>query len=161
MTKQVLVVLALLGWTAGAEGGEGRGTVLWEETVTEVPTATTGGDLWISPADLSRATGFVLKPEGVCRDELCVPIPRAQEAEFLARRSGRISFNLTAFARLLKRPAARDEALSVWYFGPRADGPWPSSLQAPNFTLPDMAGVKHSLSDFLGKKVLLVTWASW
>ena len=36
-----------------------------------------------------------------------------------------------------------------------------SSLKAPDFTLPDMSGKTHSLSDFRGKKVLLVTWASW
>jgi len=36
-----------------------------------------------------------------------------------------------------------------------------SSLKAPDFTLPDMNGKARSLSDFRGKKVLLLTWASW
>jgi cytochrome c-type biogenesis protein len=36
-----------------------------------------------------------------------------------------------------------------------------SSFDAPDFTLPDMNGNTHSLSDFRGKKVLLLTWASW
>ena len=36
-----------------------------------------------------------------------------------------------------------------------------SSLEAPNFTLPDMNGRAHSLADYRGKKVLLITWASW
>ena len=36
-----------------------------------------------------------------------------------------------------------------------------SSLQAPDFTLPDLQGKPHRLSDFHGKKILLVTWASW
>jgi peroxiredoxin len=36
-----------------------------------------------------------------------------------------------------------------------------SSLQAPDFKLPDINGKPHSLSDFRGKKVFLVTWASW
>jgi hypothetical protein len=35
------------------------------------------------------------------------------------------------------------------------------SLQAPDFTLPDPSGRPHSLSEHRGKKVLLVTWASW
>jgi peroxiredoxin len=35
------------------------------------------------------------------------------------------------------------------------------SLEAPDFTLPDLEGRRHSLSDQRGKKVLLVTWASW
>jgi peroxiredoxin len=36
-----------------------------------------------------------------------------------------------------------------------------ASLEAPDFTLPDPAGRPHRLSDYRGKKVLLVTWASW
>ncbi len=60
---------------------------------------------------------------------------------------------------------ARGNASQLWittYFGQRADQrEGLSSLQAPDFTLPDMAGKMHSLSDFRGKKVLLVTWASW
>jgi len=32
---------------------------------------------------------------------------------------------------------------------------------APDFRLPDMNGIMHSLSSFLGKKVFLVSWASW
>jgi peroxiredoxin len=36
-----------------------------------------------------------------------------------------------------------------------------SSLAAPDFTLPDIDGNSHSLSDFRGKKILLLTWASW
>ena len=32
---------------------------------------------------------------------------------------------------------------------------------APDFTLPDLAGHMHSLSDYRGKKVLLIAYASW
>ncbi len=35
------------------------------------------------------------------------------------------------------------------------------SLEAPDFTLPDVAGAMHSLSDYRGKKVLLIAYASW
>jgi hypothetical protein len=69
---------------------------------------------------------------------------------------------LLAFAQLVNQPVAHDDAFSMWYFGQRADQRQGlASLQAPNFTLPDMAGNIHSLGDFRGKKVLLVTWASW
>lgn len=33
--------------------------------------------------------------------------------------------------------------------------------EAPDFTLADIDGASHRLSDFRGKKVLLVFWASW
>ena len=36
-----------------------------------------------------------------------------------------------------------------------------SSLEAPDFTLPDLDGRVHSLSEQRGKKVLLVAYASW
>ena len=32
---------------------------------------------------------------------------------------------------------------------------------APDFALPDPSGRIHRLSDYRGKKVFLVTWASW
>jgi hypothetical protein len=36
-----------------------------------------------------------------------------------------------------------------------------ASLEAPDFTLPDLDGRLHSLSAHRGKKVLLVAYASW
>ena len=30
--------------------------------------------LWIQKADLPRINGFELKPQGACREEICIPI---------------------------------------------------------------------------------------
>ena len=136
-------------------------TVLWGEIATDVDSPLVSPDLWVTTPDLIRATGFVLKPQGVCREDLCVPIPKGRKAEFLSEHAPVTWFNLSAFARLLKQPAAFDETLRVWYFGPRPAEGVLASLQAPDFTLPDMEGKRHSLADFRGKKVLLITWASW
>jgi hypothetical protein len=70
---------------------------------------------------------------------------------------------LSNFARLIKQSFVADQKNSVWYFGVRAEeqNGYLASLEAPNFTLPDLNGKPHSLADFRGKKVLLVTWASW
>jgi peroxiredoxin len=35
------------------------------------------------------------------------------------------------------------------------------SLEAPDFTLPDLDGRPHTLSSHRGKKVFLVAYASW
>ncbi|MBX9604973.1 MAG: redoxin domain-containing protein [Gammaproteobacteria bacterium] len=35
------------------------------------------------------------------------------------------------------------------------------TLEAPDFTLPDIDGNLHSLSDYRGKRVFLTTWSSW
>jgi hypothetical protein len=142
----------------------GRAVIVYEGRTTEIAQARIdAADVWVTTVDLKRATGFVIKPQGVCRDELCFPIPRDRKAEFVTRQGRATWFNLTAFAKLTNQAVARDEKNRVWYFGPRADArnEYLATLEAPDFTLPDMNGRKHSLRDFRGKKVLLITWASW
>ena len=139
-------------------------SVLYEDRVAQLGPGLAGvHDLWLTTTELTQATRFELKPEGVCREELCFPVPKARKDEFLKTVAKVTWFNLSAFSRLLKQPEARDEALGVFVFGPRPDqqNAHLQSLVAPEFTLPDKDGKPHSLSDFLGKKVLLVTWASW
>src|SRR4030095_7745406 len=141
-----------------------RTVVIYDGIPTEVSASPEASkDLWITMDDLKRATGFVVKPQGVCRDELCFPLPAKRKDEFISKRGKATWFNLSAFATLVKQPAARDEKNSTWYFGKREDerGTYLASLEAPNFTLPDINGKMHSLADYRGKKVLLITWASW
>jgi len=120
-------------------------------------------NLWVTMRDLTRATRFVVKPQGVCRDLLCFPLPRNRKAEFISRRGSTTWFNLSEFARLIKQPFASDQKTGVWYFGPLTEerNGYIASLTAPDFTLPDLNGRAHSLKEFRGKKILLVTWASW
>lgn len=148
---------------ASARGKETRATIIYDDRVSEISAANDeAGQLWIITADLKRATGFEVKPQGVCRDELCFPMPKSREPDFVRQSAGKSWFNLVAFAQLVEQPIAHDEGLSVWYFGLRSDQrALLSSLKAPDFTLPDRDGRIHSLSDFRGKKVLLFTWASW
>ena len=139
-------------------------TVIYDGIATEVSAAPeTSSDLWITTSDLTRATRFVIKPQGVCRDELCFPLPKNRKAEFVSKKGATTWFNLSQFARLVKQPFVSDQKNGVWYFGvPAAEqNGYLASLEAPNFTLPDLNGKLHSLADFRGKKVLLVTWASW
>ena len=129
--------------------------------ISRMPESTS--DLWITTIDLTRATRFVIKPQGVCRDELCFPLPKNRKAEFVLKKGATTWFNLSEFAKLINQPVVTDQKNGVWYFGARAaerNGGL-ASFSAPNFTLPDLNGTLHSLADFRGKKVLLVTWASW
>ena len=65
--------------------------------------------------------------------------------------------------------AAMDRALAVdlderaAFLGgsARERGQTLASQQAPDFSLPDLAGRAHTLGEQRGKKVLLVAWASW
>lgn len=163
--RRIAVLLALLGLPCEGQASEApRRTILYDDVVTELGPGLRGtDDLWVTTAELTQATRFELKPQGVCREELCFPIPKPRKAEFLKTVARASWFNLSAFAHLVKQPVARDPAAGVHYFGPRPDqqNAHLSSLVAPDFTLPDKDGRRHSLSDFRGKKVLLITWASW
>jgi hypothetical protein len=158
------VIVCLIGALKSQAADPVRRVVIYDGVATEVTLAAEpSNDLWITMKDLTRATKFVVKPQGVCRDELCFPIPKAKKSEFISKKGSMTWFNLSEFARLLKQPVATDEKNGVWYFGARPDeqNAYLESLEAPNFTLPDVNGRTHSLSDFKGKKVLLLTWASW
>ena len=141
---------------------ETRSTVTYDDVVTELSAQSEAGELWIESGDLARSTHFELKPQGICRGEICYPLPPARQSEFLREEDGKSWFNLTAFARLTSQAVAHEASRSAWYFGMRSDQRQQlAALQAPDFTLPDIEGRLHSLSDFRGKKVFLVTWASW
>lgn len=119
------------------------------------------GELWV-PIDLLKSKlGLELKPEGVCFEEICVPLP-IHDRDFYISETNH-SFNLTAFSRLLGLPVIYDEKHHVWLFGESGSVRRNrlQSLKAPDFTLPDLEGNLHSLSSFIGKKILLVSWASW
>ena len=48
--------------------------VIYDGVATQVSESpNSSNDLWITTNDLARATRFVIKPQGVCRDELCFP----------------------------------------------------------------------------------------
>ena len=102
--------------------------------------------------------GWELHPEGLCREGLCVPVPDGVELQ-----PGGRGIDLEAFARVLDRPLALDVDERAAYLGVSAGERERAlkSLVAPDFTLPDLAGRPHRLSDHRGKKVLLVAYASW
>jgi hypothetical protein len=126
----------------------------------ELAGAEAAGDaLWLSPTDAEAATGFALEAEGPCRDGLCVPLPPDRAAQLV--RGGRL--DVAGLWRHLGKPVARSARGEVWVLGEsaRERGAALRSLHAPDFSLPDPSGRLHRLSDHRGKKILLVTWASW
>lgn len=117
-----------------------------------------GGALLVPLAELQQSTGWTLKPEGLCRDELCVPIPAGERDQWIRGES----LDYTRFASFMGQVSAHDAKHRAWSF---AQGPGSgrvlSSVEAPDFTLPDADGAPHSLSGYRGRKVFLVSWASW
>jgi len=134
--------------------------ILSELEEIEVPKAQADGeDLWLSTGDAERATGWTLKPEGLCKGEVCVPLPAGRGGELVS--SGRI--NVAGFWRHLGKPVLRSGDGGAWSLGTAARERTAAlrTLEAPDFALPDPAGNPHRLSGYRGHKVLLVTWASW
>lgn len=115
------------------------------------------GGVWLDPADLERAVGWTLKPQGLCRDQLCVPVPPSSSMV----RDGRV--DLVAFAKLMERPLALDVDAGAACLGDSALERTKAmrGCMAPDFTLPDLTGRTHSLGDYRGRKALLIAWASW
>jgi len=135
-------------------------TLLHEQSETVSQTAVVKNeDLWISPGELEQATGWSFKPEGFCLGDMCVPVPAGQRSRYVDDEK----VNAAAFWKRLGHPIAHDAAGEVWALGSGANDRAASlqSLEAPDFALPDLAGVTHTLSKQRGKKVLLATWASW
>lgn len=158
-------LMACIGTMLIASASHAAGvTVLYNDQTNEIANVLNDPtDLWVSPEDLTRLNGFVLKPEGACLDELCIPIKQSEDSKLFVRQGGQKWVNATELARLIQQPFVYDAKSSVWSFGavPLARKPFLESAIAPDFELTDREGNLVRLSDLRGKKVFIVTWASW
>jgi hypothetical protein len=134
--------------------------VLHAERDTALPGASAADDaLWLSRAEVERATGWQWKPQSLCRDEACMPLPQ-RNARPIADGE---RLDVAAVWRHAGWPVVHDAAAQIWVLGEGAQGRADAltSLDAPDFGLPDLDGHLHRLSDYRGRRVFLVTWASW
>ena len=116
------------------------------------------GSVLIPIGAVPDALGWERKPQGWCRGDICIP---ARVAEGVARDGDFV--DLASFAELVDRPYAVAPAFGVAAVGASA-AERESALaggEAPDFSLRDVDGVAHRLSDLRGRKVALVFWASW
>lgn len=144
--------------------GAGEVTVLHgDTTITIEETLADPTDLWVSPADLTRINGFVLKPEGACLDDICIPVRQDEDSPLVITRDGKKWVNVSELARRIQQAFVFDADTAVWSFGeiPATRRSFLGQGMAPDFALTDRQGKTVRLSDFRGKKVLIITWASW
>ncbi len=147
-------LLTTAGGTIAASAAPASVTVLYgDKSVDVVPGRAGSNDLWVQAAELEGINGFELKPQGACREDVCIPVGKTL-------RQGKL-FNLSGFAHQVHQPVVADSG--VWSFGdiPLLRSSFVESRIAPDFAVPDRKGRVVHLSDFRGKKVLIVTWASW
>ena len=132
-------------------------TILDEGKPAQVPARVCGDTVRLSREALQQALGWTLKPEGLCRGALCVPLRSGAAVESAD------GVDLAGVAAALGRPLALDAAERAAYLGVAASerARALAALEAPDFTLPDLDGRLHSLGEQRGKKVLLVAYASW
>ena len=110
-------------------------------------------ELWVQKQDLPRINEFEVKPQGACRADVCIPLSKTlKNGDW---------FNLTGFAHKIGETVVADQ--NVYSFGeiPVLRGGFYNSRIAPDFAVPDRKGKLVHLSDFRGKKTLVITWASW
>jgi hypothetical protein len=143
---------------ASAAPAASSATVLFGENAVALDKVRTdAGNLWIHSKDLPRVNEFEVKPQGACRADVCIPLSKnLKNGDW---------FNLTGFARKLGEPVVIEKAAdqNVYSFGeiPVLRGGFYNSRIAPDFAVSDRKGKVVHLSDFRGKKTLVITWASW
>ena len=96
------------------------------------------------------ATGWAIKPEGACKGEVCVPLPRGD------------GFDMVAAAERLRMAVVADEANGLWAIGPASLGDRAlTTAESPRLVLNDLDGNAFDLASLRGQKVVIVSWAPY
>ena len=105
--------------------------------------------------EFEQLTGWAIKPEGACKEAVCVPLPPLEH-------DGEGRVDVTVVAERLGMPVAHDDAHGLWALGPRSgDRRVLESARMPDLVLPDFDGNEFDLASVRGRKVVLIAWASW
>jgi hypothetical protein len=107
----------------------------------------------VAPDELERQTGWELKPEGLCKDDRCVPLPDGGATDGVVY--------VTAVAERLGMPLVHDAGHELWALGPEAGDRVLASAELPPIVLADVEGRRFDLASLRGQKVLIAAWASW
>jgi hypothetical protein len=127
------------------------------EDVRTVDARIDGGHVLVDPTHLPDALGWELKPEGLCRDDVCVPV-RDRDA---LMRDGEV--DLVEVGDALGRPLVVDAGAGIMAMALPSEERQRAldDLVAPSFELDDLDGKAHRLEEWRGRKKLLVAFASW
>jgi hypothetical protein len=152
--RDFLLASGTAALAAATPSAPSSGTVLYaDHSIPLEKVRAEGTELWVRSKDLPGINEFEVKPQGACRGDICIPLSKSlKQGEW---------FHLTGFARQIHQSYVADAG--VWSFGeiPVVRGEFLNSRIAPDFAVPDRKGKLVHLSDFRGKKALIVTWASW
>lgn len=106
----------------------------------------------VARAEFEAQTGWIFKPEGACKGDVCIPLPTPPGD----------TLDVIAIAEHMGLPVASDDAHGLIAIGPESIGARAlTSARAPELRLPDLDGNAFSLSDLRGQKVLIYAWAPY
>jgi uncharacterized Rossmann fold enzyme len=133
-----------------------RVTIVGDERI-DVAAEIVDGRVLVTRDGLADALGWTLKPEGLCRDDVCVPV-RDRDALVAGER-----VDVVAAAAALGRPTVVDADLGIVAVALDRERRATAlqSLVAPDVTLHDLDGEPHALSQWRGQKRLLHAFSSW
>lgn len=156
-----LVMFAVAGVVSPGFAQQPVTAVLNDGVVDIDATLFDGEHLWVAAGDVKRINGFEPKPEGFCSADICIPFPKTDA--WVRTLDGQPYYCVTRFAEKIDQPVVADAERGVWGFGtvPLLQQELFTEAVAPDFALRDREDNLVRLSDFRGKKVLLLTWASW
>jgi hypothetical protein len=104
----------------------------------------------ITAEAFAEGTGWVIKPEGACKADVCVPLGTTG------------AFDVTAAAERLGMAIVHDADAGLWALGPESFGGRALvTAQAPELVLDDIDGDTFALSSLRGQKVVIVSWAPY
>jgi hypothetical protein len=103
----------------------------------------------LSPEEFAHLTGWEIKPEGACKGETCVPLPKSP-------------FDAVTTAERLGMAVVEEPDQHLWALGPESIGGRAlTTTDTSDFALPDLDGNEFRLSSLHGQKVLLLAWAPY
>jgi hypothetical protein len=133
-------------------------TIVTDDGEATVAATRANGAVRLEPAALAHATGWALKPEGLCRDDVCIPV-RDRDALVVDD-----AVDLGAFAKALRRPIVVDDEVDLAVLGASTTerGTERADMRVPaDLVLRDLDGNVHHWGELGRKKKLLFAWASW
>ena len=109
----------------------------------------------LTPDEFVHATGWEIRPEGACKDDVCVPLHGLEPSA-----EGRV--DVEVLAERLAMPLAYDELHHLWSIGPRSgDRRVLDNTRMPDLVLHDFDDNAFDVASLRGRKVVLIAWASW
>ena len=109
--------------------------------------------LAVDASAFAQRTGWVSKPEGLCKGDVCVPAPGVDRGDG--------TLDVQVLQERLRMPLVHDEVHGLYALGPESGGQSLTTARVPDLTLPQIDGSPFSLNSLRGRKIVMVAWASW